>query len=1091
MPNYEAKINHLKENKERKQILKQNVDDIKNFYKFLGHKTKTDFQVFEAMTHIKTSIKPSKASKQSFISCNDIKTLLQLCNQYKLKGVLCLGINERPNEQTKLTEILPKINVILFDIDVRKEKKIDGISPDNLKKEAYSVVLKCKQKLEILGFIVDMIVDSGNGYHVYIKVNLYIPNYTTKEEFEETPIYEQLVYLEALLRDFNTENVVIDFLSKDIMRRVKIPGTYNIKRYKDIDSKFKLMPKEQWRLAKILYLNKAINEEKNNKVFFNLPLNYEIVTKKKENIDVIKTKESPNAFDRFIQLLEKDEKLKKLYNNKLINEFKSRSEAEISLITKLFQYEFNELEINLIMETCLIGKWQESPDAYKKTTMRKAFDFVKKHPKSIFSKEQKKMHLLYYEETKQFATYKRDGKEAENNTFKKWYDKRKLEELGEEYFKKKEENHEISAVVKESETTVHKVVCNEKKLIYRKTKTVYNRKTHKLEAKNFDSIIINEPFYLENIYYNQNLELFYEVKFGNEIVCFNKRDLLGFIENERNYGFIVGKQLKECVSVILREFEKVNHLEPKEMYFTMGIFTDKNDNLIVVHPDNEDIKVYGINAYQKRTIERVKKKGLDIDGVLLNEYFQLFHYKTYPEEVRLTTFGHSLIANFFNVLRDDIDIFPSHFYITPVRSVGKTVLFKLIYADLFGIELKSGDDIDSTARFSENCTDTTTCMPIDDIDKIDPKVLNQMKTAGTTLKAKERMTKDQKIIIQETYRAFSGTANSDEFISGDQNEALRGRCIISRDFIIVNNFRELKKLDEIEEKVRSNSIIGYHLLTKAIEYINKMIDIDNISSHVKLIRLIKQNKEALRKYFESKTIFDDPRRLTIYALLYTSWQIWNYIFQDSGLHSDLLKEILDYKENSKLLQYIRKYEENMLQMNIDDILNILEFYEEIKDNNGKIRYQNKENLRILDTLFVNEYDKWAKIHGYEPLRKLTKLGEMLSKILKKNMKPKNNKSRHIGKSPNTPYNKTKYGIPFKAAEIYVRMGMKEYNKEIYNRIIEIFDACNKDKLELNNITQTLALDYQEKDIKKNINLMIIHRKFTKSFDGETLILEKK
>ena len=651
---------------------------------------------------------------------------------------------------------------------------------------------------------------------------------------------------------------------------------------------------------------------------------------------------------------------------------------------------------------------------------------------------------------------------------------------------------EISAVVKESEDTISEVICTKERLIYRRTKMFYNQQTGKLDTKTSDTFIINEPFYLENIYYNQNLELFYEVKIGDETICYNKRDLLDFIENERNYGFVVGRQLKECISVILREFEKANKLKPKEMYFTLGVFTDKNDDLIVAHPDNKNIKIYGVNAYQKRTIERVKRKGLDMDGMLLNEYFQLLHYNTFPEDIRLTTFGHSLIANFFNVLRDDIDIFPSHFYITPVRSVGKTALFKLVYAKLFGIEMKTGDDIDSPARFSENCTDTTTCMPIDDVDKLDPKVLNQMKTAGTTLKAKERMTKDQKTIIQDTYRAFSGTANSDEFISGEQNEALRGRCLISRDFIIINNFKELKLLEEIKEIVKSNGIMGYFLLNKSIEYINKVIDIDNISSHDKLIQLIRQNKEKLRKYFESKTIFDDPRRLTTYALLYTSWQMWDFVFQEADLHSDLLEEILTYEKNNKLLEYIQKYEESILQMNIDDMLNILEFYEEVKDNNGKIRYENVDKAKILDTSFINEYDKWAKIHGYEPLKKLTKLGEMLSKILKKDLKPKKSiRARQIGGLPNKPYEKIVYGIPFNEKEIYARLELRiEYNKEMYNRIIEIFEDNKTNKLDLNNMIQVLALDYQEKEIKNNINSMILRGKFTKIVDGETTIIEK-
>ena len=490
------------ENKEKMKLLDQDINDIEKFYKFLGHKSKTNFQVFFAMTHIKTSTKPSTPSKQSFISNNDIETLLKLCNSYKLKGVLCLGINERPNEQTKLTDILPKINVILFDIDVRKDKKFNGISPNNLKQEAKEVMERCKTKLEKSGFVVDLIIDSGNGYHVYIKVDLNIPKYDSKENFEESPIYKRLVYLEIQLREFNTKNVEIDFLSKDIIRRVKIPGTYNVKRYKDIDGKFKLMPKDQWRIAKIIYLNENINEEQNNIAFMNLPLDNEITVKKKDTTDIFKLKKTPDPdlttirLKDFNNLLEKDDKLRKLYNCEITfgdtkeHDFKSRSEAELSLIIKLMYYNVRDSHIREILKTCKIGKWKETGDAYKITTMKKARDWLKKSPKG----------------------------------------------------EKKKEKYEISAVVRESETAVHKVICTKEKLIYRKIKISYNQKTKEREMHPFDTFIINEPFYLENIYYNQNLELFYEVKIGNKTVCHNKRDLLDLIENESCYGVVLGRQ---------------------------------------------------------------------------------------------------------------------------------------------------------------------------------------------------------------------------------------------------------------------------------------------------------------------------------------------------------------------------------------------------------------------------------------------------------------------------------------------------------------------------------------------------------------------
>lgn len=409
---YEKRINHLKENKAKNLVIKkvkkaikeenrkleQNFDDITTFFKFLDHKTYTVFHVFLASVDKTTTSRMSYPSKAYFIPANNIKLLLDLCNQYKLTGQICLGINERPNKQTKLIEHLPKINIILFDIDVRKNKKINGLSPDNLKKEAYEVVLKCKQKLEELGFTVDLLIDSGNGYHVYIKVNLDIPSYNTKEEFEETSIYKRLVFLEEQLKQFNTKNVEIDNISKDVIRRVKIPGTYNIKRYKNpTDKKFKVMNKDQWRRAKILYLNENINETQNNTAFMNLPLDYKAIVKKKDLRDVFKPGKAPDItkirLKEFKKLLEKDEKLQKLYNCEITfgdtkkHDFKSRSEAELSLIIKLMYYNIHHSHIREIMKTCKIGKWKETGDAYKITTMRKASDFVKNHPKTIDKKK--------------------------------------------------------------------------------------------------------------------------------------------------------------------------------------------------------------------------------------------------------------------------------------------------------------------------------------------------------------------------------------------------------------------------------------------------------------------------------------------------------------------------------------------------------------------------------------------------------------------------------------------------------------------------------------------------------------------------------
>ena len=648
----------------------------------------------------------------------------------------------------------------------------------------------------------------------------------------------------------------------------------------------------------------------------------------------------------------------------------------------------------------------------------------------------------------------------------------------EEEIEKKErkfETSEISAVVRESEDTIHEVICLPDKILYRKSKTVYNRKTKELEIKNFDTIMVDEPFSLENIYYNQNSEIFYEIQFGEELICLNKKDLLDFIENERNFGNVSGRVLKESISVVLRTSEKVKKLVKKEMYQTLGVFLDKNNELIVVHPENPEIKLYGINDYQKRSIELCKKRGIDINGDLLKIYFDLLNINSYPDNVKLTEFGISLISTFYYVLRNYIDIFPLHFYIVPLASVGKTELQKLVFCDLFGVELKNSDDIDSPARLTENCTDTTFPLSVDDIDKLEQKALNYIKTTATTLKPQERMTKDRKTKFQDAYRSFSGTANSDDFLSGDKNEAMRDRCLISRDF--KNAFvKDLKNFENLKEKIVNGKIVGYYVLNKSIEYLDTIETNENLSNFEKLKYIIKQNKEEIRNYVKNKLDFiRNPRRLMIYTLLITSWQMWDYIFQDKGLTCKFLKDILDYKNNNKLYNFIEEYEENTIQISYKEILLILEFYESVKGDSEIIKYENTNNIKVLTSTFITKYDEWARKRGYEILGSLDKLRDILSKFTTQNIKSTIIKTREIGSGKKDACKKNVRGIVFYENKVYRKLGLKEKKQKkiisdnkkssqyieydtLMIRLKRIAEDNNWIPLEKNSVIQRLELD---------------------------------
>jgi len=650
-----------------------------------------------------------------------------------------------------------------------------------------------------------------------------------------------------------------------------------------------------------------------------------------------------------------------------------------------------------------------------------------------------------------------------------------------------EKQEDISIIVKESEDTKYEVISDIRGLILRKTTVKFSEAKGDYYTKPFNTTIINEPFKLIAIYCDQNQERFYEIRIGEEIICFDKKDLLDYIENKRNCAFVSGKVLKECVSAILFEYEKKYKLKPKEIFPTLGVFLDENDNLIVVTSDNNKTKIYGVNAYQKRTIEKCKKRGFDKNGDMIKAFYDLMHYNTYPENIRLVSFGHTLIVNFFNVLRNDIDVFFYHHWITPNKSVGKTALWKMVYAELFGIELKSNDDIDSIARFSENCTDTTSCMPIDDIDKIDEKVLTQMKVAGTTLKAKERMTKDQKTNIQETYRAFSGTANSDKFLAGDENEAFRGRCMLSTEYTIIESFELLKELELIKDKIKEGKVFGYYLLNKALKFVNKQIPDTTISSHQKLKQIIRNNKEKLRVYFEKRVLLDDPRRLTIYALLYTGWEMWNFAFQEANLkESVLLKDILNFKENDKLLHLIETYEKTGLEITLDDMRNVLEFYDREKDTKDIIKYENKEGKKIVSTIFINAYDKWAKIHGYSVLEKLPVLGNMLSKIMKEKIVPMAIRGRPVESGDSVPCKEPIRGLIFDEKKLYEKIGKKTAYNSIKERLIEIKEDNNGEPLYLDGVKQILKTEFDIDVIEYVLNEMT-EKKFV-SIEENKIIL---
>lgn len=631
------------------------------------------------------------------------------------------------------------------------------------------------------------------------------------------------------------------------------------------------------------------------------------------------------------------------------------------------------------------------------------------------------------------------------------------------------------------------LLCKRNGIIHRQIITKWNKKKKEYEDFIYDKKILDVPFELKNLYLSQNDLRFYEVNIGKEEVCLNKEDLLNFVQKERNYAYISGRQLFDCLSIVLRAYEKKKNLKEKRMYPAIGVFQDKRNNLIVVYPSVPDIVLYGENGYQKRTIKRCEQIGLDIDGDLAESYYHMIHDEYYPESVRLGIAGHCITAPFYYVLKDVLDVFPNHHWIAPPTGIGKTDLNQFMYNFLFGIEIKSNDDVSSGARLSKISTAYTMATYIDDIDDLPEEAMSYMKFLATRFKSRDRMD-NQKVIFEDTYSSFCGSANVSNYISGNENEAYRNRCLINMDFNKHDTLKGSPDFDKHKEKIIHGSIFGYYALSKIFEFIDERIPDEFLNSYQKLRELFKFYKSELRVFLQkNKILLVDSRRLTIYTLLHMGLRFWNYIFLSKGLESELLINALDYENNDIFINLIRKYEGNLMQISIDQFISILNYYELYWSTHSGLNLTDNEDNPVLTTDFIHEYDKFAKQRGYDSLKSLTTLADMQMKVLREDVKTTTVCLKEKG-----ALNKDKvYGLVFKIDMIKKvldvesnpltkrdpnepREGIKKLEQLLVG-LKEAFEYNNNIDLEKKNLIQTLQLttDLNEEYIKNAIEEMII------------------
>jgi len=144
---------------------KFNESDVSSFIKFVGHKEYW-LQIFKP----KIDGKDQRGDLKSLFT-SDKRELVNEIKKDNGKGLICLAINERPKGKTKGIDV-NQLNVLVFDVDVRKNLKQGYVSTEKHHNHAIKKAYDLKIELEKLGFDAGLVVDSGNGSQVYCKINV-------------------------------------------------------------------------------------------------------------------------------------------------------------------------------------------------------------------------------------------------------------------------------------------------------------------------------------------------------------------------------------------------------------------------------------------------------------------------------------------------------------------------------------------------------------------------------------------------------------------------------------------------------------------------------------------------------------------------------------------------------------------------------------------------------------------------------------------------------------------------------------------------------------------------------------------------------
>jgi len=338
-----------------------NEDDVTRFYHYLGHHPDewTEIRAIEWT--------PDKKGQIERTWVNNEKDFTDFCRKWNQKRHLYAGVNPR-NAQGGTTQDVSRVTGIPFDIDSQREKGYEkDAATDQEVTEAYKQLEQMLKLIKEKGYDEPYIDFSGNGFRVIQKVDMPITDHKKAEE-----------KLKAYFMEYKIHIPTLDSIY-DIPRIIKVPGTWSIK-----GENTEARPH---RIAKIRNIGSSEPDQKLKQHIYSL----QTQEPEPEETPEQQTDITEETLKKLTQA-QKNKDIQDLYNGdwEKYGEGKpkwSRSEAESSLIYRLFFYGLTKTEAAHVMRGCKIGKWQESGESYRKNTIDKAYKAYLDNPYRFFDQK--------------------------------------------------------------------------------------------------------------------------------------------------------------------------------------------------------------------------------------------------------------------------------------------------------------------------------------------------------------------------------------------------------------------------------------------------------------------------------------------------------------------------------------------------------------------------------------------------------------------------------------------------------------------------------------------------------------------------------